>query len=144
MIRAAASDDAAVVAELATQLGYSTSAAQMGTRLAGLLDRPDHVVLVAERDDRVVAWIHGTVRLLVESDPYVEIGGFLVDEAHRGQGIGRGLLQALESWALGRGYRRLRVRSNVLREDARRFYQGRGFAVCKRQAVFDKSLEAPA
>ena len=61
-------------------------------------------------------------------------------EASRGRKIGATLVAAAEAWARERGHGRMRVRSNVLRQPAHRFYERLGYAVTKRQAVFDKSL----
>lgn len=45
-----------------------------------------------------------------------------------------------QDWARGQGMTRLRVRSNVIRGRAHRFYLRLGFERVKSQAVFDKSL----
>ena len=45
---------------------------------------------------------------------------------------------------LERGLARLRVRSNVIRERAHRFYERVGFEKIKAQAVFEKSLPGRA
>jgi hypothetical protein len=42
--------------------------------------------------------------------------------------------------AAERGYRKLRVRSNVVREDAHRFYEREGFRRTKTQMVLDRKL----
>ena len=80
------------------------------------------------------------VRHLLESDPCAEICGLVVEEAHRGHGVGTELLEAVEDWARSQGRDGIRVRSNVLREDAHRFYEGRGYRCSKRQVVFAKAL----
>ena len=46
-IRKAAPEDAAAVAELATDLGYSSSVADVSQRLSDTLCRDDHMVAVA-------------------------------------------------------------------------------------------------
>jgi GNAT superfamily N-acetyltransferase len=52
------------------------------------------------------------------------------------------LLAAVEAWARERDFSSVRVRSNVLRERAQRFYQRKGYIEKKRQAVFLKRLQA--
>ena len=52
-------DDAAAVAELSTQLGYASTGAEMERRIAALLGREDHALLVATMDGEwVVGWVH--------------------------------------------------------------------------------------
>ena len=46
-----------------------------------------------------------------------------------------------ETWAAAQGYGLMRVRSNVKRNRARRFYERAGFTVTKRQRNFEKRLE---
>ena len=49
-----------------------------------------------------------------------------------------GLLAAAEAWAREHGFASMRVRSNILRERAHRFYLREGYIEKKRQAVFLK------
>lgn len=138
VLRPAAPADVPALAGLATQLGYPNTPEQIAGRLAALGAVPGHAVLVAEQpgDGAVIGWIHvGSTRWL-ESDPYAEIGGLVVDAAWRGRRIGERLVRAGLAWAAAEGFREMRVRSNVVRADAHRFYERLGFARVKTQAVF--------
>jgi len=135
-------DDA--LARLASQLGYPSTAADMARRLARLRGEDGAAVLVAEREGVVRGWIHVFGVHSVESDAFAEIGGLVVDESARGHGTGAALVAAAEEWALRAGYPALRVRSNVVRAAAHRFYERRGFARLKTQAVFGKDLRNSA
>lgn len=145
-VRRAAPDDVAALAELAGQLGYPSSVEQVAARLAQILDRPDHVVFVAEitrpnAQPGVAGWVHGFVQRVVESDPTVEIGGLVVDVNQRGLGIGGLLMDQLERWARDTGCDAITVRSNVIRERAHAFYQRLGYALVKSQRVFRKQID---
>jgi GNAT superfamily N-acetyltransferase len=133
--------DAEGLARLATQLGYPTTAEEATRRAAEVLGRPGHRVLVAEVGGDVVGWIHVAPNVTLESDPAGEIAGLVVDEAFRGLGIGARLIDEAERWAADQGYGRMRVRSNVKRNRAKRFYERAGYAVTKRQRNFEKRLE---
>lgn len=137
MIREATASDAAALAALSTQLGYPTNPEEAAQRLAAL---GDGAVLVAEEGGAVLGWIHVCGIRFFQSPPFAEIGGLVVDEAARGRGVGRLLVQAAVRWAAEQGYAKLRVRSNVVREDAHRFYEREGFRRVKAQAVFDLKL----
>ncbi len=101
----------------------------------------EHLLLVAEAaDGRVVGWLHLFVALRVESGAFAEIGGFVVTAAFRGQGVGREMLSAAESWVSGHGLSTIRVRTRSERRDARRFYHKLGFIQSKSQQVMDKLL----
>ncbi len=65
---------------------------------------------------------------------------FSVDESSRGHGIGKALLVAAESWALGNQLLLVRIRSNLIRSDAHQFYQKQGYSVKKSWHLFTKSL----
>ena len=132
--------DAAELARLATQLGYPTTAEEATRRAAEVLGRPGHLVLVAEVGGDIVGWIHAAPNVTLESDPAAEIAGLVVDEAFRGLGIGARLIDEAERWAADQGYGLMRVRSNVKRNRARRFYERAGYAVTKRQRNFEKRL----
>ena len=138
IVREATSSDAAALAALSTQLGYPTQPAEAAERLAAL--GPSNAVLVAEEDGAVLGWIHVCGIRFFQSSPFAEIGGLVVDEATRGRGVGKLLVEAAVSWAAEQGYGKIRVRSNVIREDAHRFYEREGFRRVKTQAVFDRKL----
>jgi GNAT superfamily N-acetyltransferase/heme-degrading monooxygenase HmoA len=141
ILRPAAVDDAEAVASMAGELGYPTGADVMRTRLGIVSRKSDELVLVAESPERrLVGWVHvfGAVRL--ESEPYAEIGGLVVTERARGTGFGHALLASAEAWARARGYADMRIRSNVLRERAHRFYERCGYRSPKSQKVLVKDL----
>jgi len=144
-IRLAAMDDSSALADLSTQLGYPTSPVQSANRLGVILDAKEHAILVACLDDgAVVGWLHVFLAFRVESDPFAEIGGFVVNEEFRRRGIGRSLLAAAEEWAIQRGIKKLRVRSRSNRTDTHTFYKRLGFSQSKQQHVFDQSLKTDA
>ena len=140
IIRMATSEDSPAIAALAGQLGYPTTPAQAEQRLGPLLAHPDQAFFVAETGGEVIGWIHGTITRLVESEPFAELGGFIMDEGHRGQGHGKKLLAVTEDWVRGRGVAKFRIRSRTDRLDAHAFYERLGFSVTKDQRIFDKFL----
>jgi len=66
-----------------------------------LCRQDDHLVLAAERNGRVVGWLHAFVALRIESAAFAEIGGMVVDASGRGQGLGQQLVRATATWARG-------------------------------------------
>lgn len=149
-VRPATIDDSEALARLSLQLGYPTSCEPVERRLGTILGKPEHAVFVAEAESerggtpqtgpQVVAWIHGFVQRIVESDPTVQLGGLVVDEAWRGRGAGRLLLEQVERWARAVGCTTVTVRSNVIREPAHRFYRNMGYSAVKVQRVFRKQV----
>jgi GNAT superfamily N-acetyltransferase len=138
-IRAASTTDAPAVVALVGELGYSATAEEMRVRLDIASSDPQHAVFVAE-SQCILGWIQVAESLSLESGVYCEIRGLVVAKSHRGVGIGRKLVAAAESWAASRRCSRIRVRTNVTRDDAQAFYAKLGYSVSKTQRVFDKSL----
>lgn len=142
MVRAARKSDARAIAELSETLGYPTTEEEARRRLERLQSSSGDAVFVAEVGSRGVSgWIHVFVAERLESGRFAEVGGLVVAEAHRRSGVGGLLLEGAESWARKRGCATLRVRSNVVREDAHRFYETRGFSRVKSQVVLAKTLD---
>lgn len=140
-IRRAKSADAARLAELATELGYPTTAAQLRQRLRQISPASQNAVFVAEaKEAGVVGWLHVTKQALLESDVRAEVNGLVVKEGHRSLGAGACLLIAAEKWARNRGCKSMSVRSNVLRERAHQFYERNGYEHYKTQKTFRKPL----
>jgi GNAT superfamily N-acetyltransferase len=133
--------DAAPVARLSGQLGYPASGEEIAERLRRLAADPDAAVLVGCDAEGVVrGWLHVAAPRDLVSAAQAEIRAFVVDEEHRGQGIGRTLLEAAERWAVERGHGTMRVRSNTVRTRARAFYERAGYQVTKTQHQFRKNL----
>lgn len=142
-IRPATPQDAARLAELSTQLGYPATSKDILGRLDRIFGSGEHAVYVAEArepETRIAGWVHVFVSRLLEEDSQAEIGGLVVDEAWRGRGVGALLMACAERWAREQGSTTVRVRSNVIREEAHAFYEKLGYSVVKSQKVFRKTL----
>jgi len=135
-----AREDAAAVAALSGELGYPASARDVAERWDRLAGRAEHAVFVADEEGRVAGWAHVHDDWTLEAGHSAELMGLVVSEARRGAGVGRALVAEAERWARTRRCPRLRVRSNVIREDAHRFYDALGYRRVKKQLVFDKAL----
>jgi uncharacterized protein (TIGR00290 family) len=138
--RRAALTDAPVIAELSGQLGYPVSDAEISERLRDYYEDPDHCVLVAEYGDDVVAWVDVSIQSHLQSGKYGEIGGLVVADNFRGQGVGSRLLRAAEEWIKSRYVGKCLVRSRSTRVDAHRFYEREKYSPEKISAVFTKTL----
>ena len=130
-IRDARPDDAGAIAALLHQLGYPTDAAAVGRRLERLGD--DRLV-VAERDGFVTGLAQLHVSPSLEYDrPAGKLAALVVDEAHRGQGVGRALVAAIEAEARARGCELLYVTTAERRSDAHEFYERLGLGYTGRR-----------
>jgi GNAT superfamily N-acetyltransferase len=140
-VRRAAATDAERLAALATQLGYTCAPKDVWTHLSPIESHEDHFVAVAELEDgHVIGWVHAYVRRLMVSNPHAEIGGLVVDAGSRGSGVGRLLMQHAEDWARENRLEAVYLRSNVIRQDAHRFYEALGYKIIKTQHAFLKVL----
>jgi len=140
-VRPAEASDATAIASLCAQLGYPSTSEDIERRLTTIAGEPDAILLVADcRHDGVIGWVHVRAVHLITRDACAEIGGLVVDTARRGGGIGTRLMAASEEWARRRGLDTLRLRSNVIREEAHAFYCGRGFTGSKTSLLFTKML----
>jgi len=133
-------DDAPAAAELSTQLGYPATADDLRPRIESLASTPDHIVLAAVLNGRLTGWIDASIERHLQDPDTVNIGGLVVDDAARGAGIGKRLCEAVEAWARSRNIPTVRVRSQIKRTDAHRFYLRDGYRHVKTSLVFEKSV----
>jgi GNAT superfamily N-acetyltransferase len=125
--------DAAAIAALLTQLGYPSDEAAVEERLDRLQIVGDRIV-VAEVEGKIAGVAHLQVTPALERHtPVARIGALIVDEAHREQGIGRALVEALEVEARLRGCELLYVTTSDRRDDARAFYERLGLEATGRR-----------
>ena len=128
------------VQRLSEQLGYPLAIEQIEDNIRKVISAKDNSALVAIADEKIVGWIHGFKAMLLETNPFIEIGGLVVDENHRGKGVGRKLIERIKEWSLETGIHDIRVRSNVKRKEAHQFYRNNGFTETKEQKVFRLKL----
>jgi GNAT superfamily N-acetyltransferase len=141
LVRVIAHEDAAAVAELCGQLGYTVSVAaveeQIG-RLAGCAE--SQVALVACMGAEVLGWIEAAITCHLQSAPHVLITGLVVRDGTRSLGVGKRLCAEVEAWSRAKDVRMVRVTSRMSREGAHRFYLREGYERVKTSAVFEKIL----
>ena len=136
-IRKARLDDSDALHRLSAVLGYADSGAPAArARLEAILENSDERVWVFEDTTGIHGWIHVFTARRLASPAFAEIGGLVVDDARRREGIGRQLVARAQRWA-GRRDLTLRVRCNATRDEANRFYADLGFACCKTQKIHE-------
>jgi GNAT superfamily N-acetyltransferase len=97
--------------------------------LALMLANPRYrMVLVAEREGVVRGMVTGQLVVsTAEGGHSVLVEDMVVEAAHRGLGIGRSLLQAIEAWAVERGATRLQLLADRENAPALAFYGREGW-----------------
>jgi ribosomal protein S18 acetylase RimI-like enzyme len=101
-----------------------------GSFLGTQLGEPNIVILVAEQDGRVIGYTYAGV----EGNDYMALRGpagvlydIVVDPAHRGQGVGRMLLDATIEELKARGAPRVVLSTAERNEVAQRLFERAGF-----------------
>jgi GNAT superfamily N-acetyltransferase len=98
--------------------------------LAALIDSPDAEVVVAEIDSKVVG--SGSARI-DEADVYLKhrtysyLGFMYVVAEHRGKGVNKKVIEALEEWSRLRGVKELRLEVYVDNAGAVKAYEKAGY-----------------
>jgi GNAT superfamily N-acetyltransferase len=127
-IRDARSEDSAAIGDLLGQLGYPTEADAVSARLQRLQGAGDRVA-VAELGGRVVGLAVLRVSSSLEyDDPAGQLAALVVDGAHRGSGVGRALVEAMEAEARVRGCGAFFLTTAEHRAEAHAFYEHLGLA----------------
>ena len=115
--------DRFIAATPQTEHGY-------GSFLGTQLDKPNIIILVAERDGDVVGYTYAGV----EGNDYMSLRGpagvlhdIVVDPAHRGHGVGRVLLDATLEALKARGAPRVVLSTAERNESVQRLFARAGF-----------------
>lgn len=128
--------DAEVVNTLSKQLGYPLSIEQTLQNIKAILQSQDHTAFVVEYENKIVGWIGAAQATMIEVMPHCEINGLVIDEHHRGMGIGKLLVDKVVHWAKEKGNDRISLHCNVKRTEAHLFYEHLGFTELKQQKNF--------
>jgi ribosomal protein S18 acetylase RimI-like enzyme len=115
--------DRFIAATPRTEHGY-------GSFLGTQLDKPNIIILVAERDGDVIGYTYAGV----EGNDYMSLRGpagvlhdIVVDPSHRGQGVGRVLLDATLEALKAKGAPRVVLSTAERNEAAQRLFARAGF-----------------
>jgi GNAT superfamily N-acetyltransferase len=139
-IRDITEDDAERVNTLSTQLGYTMPLEQTLANIRSVLETKGHNAFVAMHENKIIGWIGVAQALQIESAPFSEIRGLIVDERYRGHGIGKLLIEKVKQWSKETGNKTLRLRTNMIRKEAHLFYKHLGFNEIKEQKVFEMRI----
>ena len=140
IIREARPEDGVAIAEITAEgLGYHCAPEVIARNIAAL-DRNHARLFVAETDGGVVGFVEPQVYEAVYFAPLVNILGLAVRKSCRGQGIGRALMKAAESWAKEIGATGVRLNSGATRTNAHGFYRHIGYTTEKQQIRFLKEF----
>jgi GNAT superfamily N-acetyltransferase len=139
-IRRLSVDDAEAAAELSSQLGYPSSPGDFRERIEELSRTTDRIAFAAVVDGQIVGWIDAAMERHLQYAASAVIGGLVVREDMRGLGVGRRLCVEVEEWARSKSVPVVRVRSQIKREDAHRFYLRDGYRQVKTSLVFEKPV----
>ena len=132
--RLATASDAAQVVSLLQEIMESHGVIppepdHLSATLAAILETSDHLVLVAEENDRLA----GMCALLFSqstwsASPVCELQDVVVTRDYRRTDVGSGLMQAAEEIARARGCTRLFLLAEYWNLDAHAFYRSLGMA----------------
>jgi GNAT superfamily N-acetyltransferase len=135
-VRIATADDAAAMAELIGHLGYPAEARELPDRLAHMRARGDAEAFVALSGEDVVGIATVHVRVVLHAAlPVGQLTALVTSPSMRNRGVGRALVDVVESWALERGAEKLVVTTALHRVEAPRFYERLGFEQTGRRFV---------
>ena len=131
-IRDAAPADVDALLALLRQLdppGEAPDAAAALAALAAIDRQPGMRLVVAELDGAVVGSLVMAVlpNLTHQAQPWCQMENLIVDEAHRGRGVGRALMEWCEAAARDAGCYKLQFQSRNHRRDSHRFYRRLGY-----------------
>jgi GNAT superfamily N-acetyltransferase len=118
------------------QWGYEITRKELTDQLKRIDSLENAAVFVAEAKGFVRGRVFVMEHITFGSEPFIEIHGLVVDKDFRELGIGKALVQKAKEWGRERGFKVLRIRANVNREEAKLFYPAIGFILEKQQNVY--------
>lgn len=145
MIRNIKKEDAVSIQKICNvSLGYKASIELVNRQIERLSkDINNHFIYVYEDKDShtVVGFVHAEVYESLYSDPGLNILGLAVLPDFQGKGIGKKLMNHLESKIKNSPILFIRLNSGVARLEAHKFYESIGYVCDKTQKRFIKIFD---
>jgi len=105
-------------------------------------DQENRCVFIAEMDGQVVGMITGqTLVSTAEGGLSVFVEDLVIDQSHRGRGIGTELLKVVESWSKQKGARRMQLMADVNNTPAFSFYRKLDWTGTSLRCMHKKGLQ---
>ena len=123
--------------KLMFELGYPTKEEEFKKTTREIIKR-DGMIFIAEEDGRIIGSSCAIIDVRLAEGVFGEIVSLVVSENFRGCGVGKHLVQMSEEWIYKR-VNNVRIRANVIRDDAHSFYGHLGYKEKKEQKVFIKT-----
>ncbi|MEE8389149.1 MAG: GNAT family N-acetyltransferase [Acidiferrobacterales bacterium] len=139
--------DVDAIMRLHRELGWNPAFRDDGStlkqRLGALIEEESTLLLVAVKGNKVVGYIHGEIaKYLLFAGSEMLVTEVFVREAARGQGVGKSLIEAIETEAVKQRCFRISVLNSRERESYKRgFYPSLGYEERPGTAVFNKRLD---
>lgn len=128
IIREAEAGDAPAISSLYSQLGYPASAEEMAERIETLSSMQEYITFVAEVRGDVVGLVGAYTGYSLEfNGMYGRLTALVVDEKWRGRGIGKQLVDKIETSLAGQGIHLVVLTSSSHRKDSHEFYRHIGY-----------------
>lgn len=141
IVRVAKLEDLKAICDLnRDDLGYDSTYNETIIRYESLKDDINQVLFVAVDINRVIGYVHAVVYHSLYMPLAVDVRGIAVLGKETKKGVGRALLEAVESWALQQDIKLIRLVSGETRLGAHAFYQRCGYIYNKAQYNFSKKI----
>ncbi len=119
----------------AIEADFHFDAAKTGRALQQLINDDRACVLVAREGGIVIGMCTAQLVISTAEGAYSAwVEDVVVDNKHRGKGLGKQLLSALEEWAKGQGATRLQLLADMQNTPALEFYRNNGWKQLQLQA----------
>lgn len=133
-------EDLDELVQLNYQWGYETNKDLVAANLQRIKGLNNAEVFVAENELQVAGFIYVMEHIIIGGLPFAEVHGLVVNEKIRRQGIGKALIEKAKSWGKAKDLNKLRLRTNIKREETNAFYPKIGFSIIKKQNVYEIDL----
>lgn len=141
-VRPCVEKDAGEIARLCSQLGFPSTQDEIQRRLELILPHQDHALMIAQlRSGRVAGWAHVHKYQFINGEMIADLGGIIVDNNYRRNGIGGLLMKNVEQWAHESGCDTVTARSSAERKEGHLFFGHFGFTAVKQHLLFRKNTE---
>ena len=144
MLQKALAGDGAAVSKLAVKLWPGHSAGELEKGFEELIGKRDAAVFVYKIEDTLVGFAQCGLRYDyvegTESSPVGYLEGIFIEEAFRGKGHAKTLLEGCERWAREQGCMEFASDCEISNLDSLRFHINHGFTEANRIICFTKKL----